>query len=294
MRNREITYYSLLDRENLSHIKEVADRTDPERFINLRFDLKWRPHLWVTPNNESFLDWIGHQTECTKIDFILREQIVSYVKKCGYGYEKNKSDFYQTFQAYKRWLDQTIFICKNEYHKTNNEVYAEVVAWCEDWQKEWLENHNPYSPNELEEKFKGLRIPLWQQFAGDVSTGREMVQIHELKTILQEHDFYKLDKVSHLDPDNRQELLKFICNNKLPYIIAMFDFLGFLSQLSKTHYPKKVDLYKKISKWLNSDKAGRAVKGNINSLSDNTAENKKRYTAHQYKQKVEKDYNSLF
>ncbi len=293
MRNRETTYYSLLDSANLCHIEEVADRTDPEAFINLKFDLKWRPHLWVTPNNESFLDWIGHQTECTKIDFILREQIVSYVKKCGYGYEKNKSDFYQTFQAYKRWLNQTIFICKNEYHKTNNEVYAEVVAWCEDWQKEWLEYHNPYSPDELEEKFKGLRIPLWQQLAGDVSTGREMVQIHELKTNLQEHDFYKLDKVSHLDPDNRQELLKIICNNKLPYNIAMFDYLGLLSQLSKTHYPKKVDLYKEISKWFNSDKAGRTVKGNINSLSDNTTEDKSRYTAHLHKEKVEIDFNRL-
>ncbi|RYE28466.1 MAG: hypothetical protein EOP48_33450 [Sphingobacteriales bacterium] len=84
-----------------------------------------------------------------------------------------------------------------------------------------------------------------------------------------------------------------IASNKLPYNIAMFSFLGFLERLEKNHYAAKYKMYKEISKWLNSDKEGRAVKANISSLLKNSSENKARYTAYKHKEAVQTDYQNI-
>jgi len=163
MKNREITYYSLLSSENLRHIENVADTMDAASFIALRFEEKWFCHLWIGANNEAFLSHISEQTDLQKIDKILGEQIKLYARKKGVGHEKNKGDFYGTYKACKDWLTHTIFICRNEYENTKNEVFAEAAKWCYDWQNEWLETFNPYSPMEEKELGKDLKTPLWQQ-----------------------------------------------------------------------------------------------------------------------------------
>lgn len=150
MANREITYYSLLSCTNLRHIESVADEMDEKAFFELGFEDKWFSHLWIDANNEAFLEYISFQTDLNKLDMILREQIKLYAKKQGEGYEQNKGDFYKTYKARKDWLNQTIFICKNEYNKTQKEVFNEICIWCIDWQNKWLETFNPYSqPNKI-------------------------------------------------------------------------------------------------------------------------------------------------
>ena len=163
MANREITYYSLLSSENLRHVEQLADTMDEQSFVELGFEQKWFHHLWIVPNNEAFLEYIKHQTDYTKLDMILGEQLKLYSRKKGIGYEQNKGDFHGTYKARKDWLNHTIFICKNEYNKTQNEVFNEVVKWCVEWQGEWLETFNPYSPTELKEMSKDLKKPLWEQ-----------------------------------------------------------------------------------------------------------------------------------
>ncbi len=164
MTNREITYYSLLSSENLRHIEQMADTMDEQSFVTLGFEQKWFHHLWIGANNEAFLEYISHQTDLTKLDMILGEQLKLYARKQGEGFEQDKGDFYGTYKARKDWLNHTIFICKNEYNKTQNEVFNEVVKWCVDWQNEWLETFNPYSPTERKEMNKDLKTPLWEQF----------------------------------------------------------------------------------------------------------------------------------
>lgn len=163
MANREITYYSLLSSANLRHIEQVADTMDEQSFVTLGFDQKWLWHLWIWANNEFFLEHISLQTDLTKLDMILGEQLKLYARKQGEGFEQDKGDFYGTYKARKDWLNHTIFICRNEYNKTRNEVFNEVVNWCIDWQKEWLETFNPYSPTERKELGKDLKTPLWEQ-----------------------------------------------------------------------------------------------------------------------------------
>lgn len=141
--NREITYYTLLNRSSQRHIEEMADTMPQEDFIKLEYEEKWLEHLWVTANNEAFLNHIRQIKDIVKLDYTLREQIKSYARKNGEGNEQHKGDLYHTYISRKNWLSQTIFICKDEYKKTTNEVFYEVVKWCESWQNEWLEHFNP-------------------------------------------------------------------------------------------------------------------------------------------------------
>lgn len=121
----------------------MADTMPQEEFVKLGYAEKWLEHLWVSANNEAFLIRISQIKDIVKLDYTLREQIKSYARKNGEGNEQHKGDLYSTYISRKNWLSQTIFICRDEYKKTSNEVFNEVVKWCESWQNEWLEHYNP-------------------------------------------------------------------------------------------------------------------------------------------------------
>jgi hypothetical protein len=197
MANREITYYSLLSSENLRHIEQTADTMDERSFVTLGFEQKWLHHLWIGANNEAFLERISHQTGLNKLDMILGEQLKLYARKQGEGYEQDKGDFYGTYRARKDWLKHTIFICTNEYNKTQNEVFNEVGKWCVDWKIEWLETFNPYNPTERKEMSEHLKTPLWEQLnEGEPNQQTDRLQ-PELKEALKTFDelFYNAELV---------------------------------------------------------------------------------------------------
>ena len=163
MTNREITFYSLSNPQNLWNIERIADTMDKETFVSLGYDEKWLYHLWIKPNNKAFLEIVSEKEDLNRLDLFLGEQLKLYSEKKGAGYEKDKGDFFKTFQALEDWLRHTVFICKKEFNKTSNEVYNEVVKWCTEWEKEYLSHHNPYSPHEIARMQKAMSKPLWQQ-----------------------------------------------------------------------------------------------------------------------------------
>lgn len=110
-----------------------------------------------------------------------------------------------------------------------------------------------------------------------------------LLNALNNYGFYKLDKVIKLSTEGQNDLTNMLLNNKLPYCIAMFEYLGFLRHLEKNYFPEKYKLYKEIALWFNSDKDGRTVKGNISSLVRPT----ERYTAYIHVKDAQNDYHSL-
>jgi len=118
-------------------------------------------------------------------------------------------------------------------------------------------------------------------------------KVEVLKDKLSEYGFFELEKIKLLSEQNQNLIINNISSNGLPYAIAMFDFLLFIPYLEKNHFDSKYKLNIEISKWFNSSKDGRAVKGNISSLLNNTTENKKRYTAHKHKETVVNDYEEL-
>lgn len=113
-----------------------------------------------------------------------------------------------------------------------------------------------------------------------------------IENSLTEYGFFDLETVKILSKANQCILITKI-SISLPYAIAMFEHLGFIKYLSQQHFGSKTELNKEIAKWFSSDKDGRAVKGNINVLSNNSKEDRSRFTAHLHKEKVKKDYEDL-
>lgn len=149
MKNREITFYSLLDTFQLRHIEEMADEMSVESFISLGFAEKWEHHLWIEANNKAFIERIKnvHVYDLRKLDRFLGEQLKLYTRKCGEGHEESNGDFYSTYQARSEWINHTVYLCKRElmfYNK--DQIFNEVIEWCAEWTKKWL---IPYvSPSE--------------------------------------------------------------------------------------------------------------------------------------------------
>lgn len=114
-----------------------------------------------------------------------------------------------------------------------------------------------------------------------------------LKEQLSQYGFFELEKVKTLSEQSKVSIIEKIAESGLPYAIAMFDYLQFIPYLEKKHFDSKYKLNRAVSKWFDSDKEGRAVKGNISSLLKNTTENKDRYTAYKHKENVIKDYELL-
>lgn len=110
---------------------------------------------------------------------------------------------------------------------------------------------------------------------------------------LSKYGFFELEKVKTLSEQSKVSIIEKIAESGLPYAIAMFDYLQYISYLEKKHFDSKYKLNREVSKWFDSDKEGRAVKGNISSLLKNTTENKDRYTAYRHKENVIKDFEQL-
>jgi len=115
----------------------------------------------------------------------------------------------------------------------------------------------------------------------------------KLKAELGKCGFFELPKVKQLSEPSKQSLVELISKNGLPYSIAMFEYLDFLKHIENEHFKTKYKLNKEVAQWFNSDKEGRAVKGNISSLSEYSKEDKSKYTAHTHKETVKTDYNKL-
>lgn len=114
-----------------------------------------------------------------------------------------------------------------------------------------------------------------------------------LKNQLIKYGFLEIDKLKELSEENVNKLFNNLYNNKLPYQIAMLDFLGFFNHLQNNYFINKIDMHKKVSEWFGKDKNGRTIRGNINSLTEHSEENKGRYTAHIHKQSVADFYDNL-
>lgn len=108
-----------------------------------------------------------------------------------------------------------------------------------------------------------------------------------------QYEFFALDKVNQLSEESQKKLFDLIIQNQMPYCIAMFDYLGFIAHINSKFTKTKSKTYVVIGKWFDSDKTGRAVKGNISTLNKISNEDRVKYTAHLHQKTVENDYQKL-
>ena len=139
-----------------------------------------------------------------------------------------------------------------------------------------------------ERAYKESQLRRYETLNGQIETkaerfGREVSQ----------YGFLDLPKVACLTEKSQAKLIQKIAGQKVPYAVAMFDYIEFIKHLQDNYFKTKDQLYRMISKLLCSDIDGRVVKGNIASLSGYSGENKKRYTAYQHTETVKNDYEAL-
>ncbi len=126
----------------------------------------------------------------------------------------------------------------------------------------------------------------------DYSFSKVEKKSDKLKNYLQEYGFFNIKMVTELNKENQEKLFQLICNNTLPYAIAMLDYLEFIKFLhEKKCFPTKINMHKKISVWFNTGE--RQIRGYINVLNENSKEDKGRYTSHKFNNQVKVDYLKL-
>jgi len=118
----------------------------------------------------------------------------------------------------------------------------------------------------------------------------------KLQLALLENGFLSLSKVRELNERSREELVKLICSNEVPYKIAMFDFLGFIDYFLNEYAATRTEMYEKFAGIFCAGirpVSVRTVQGNIIDLLKNPANRDPRYTASLHKEEVKKHYETL-
>ena len=110
-----------------------------------------------------------------------------------------------------------------------------------------------------------------------------------LREKLGELGFFDLPKVEQLSEIGKGKLIELIANNLMPFGIAMFDELGFLTSLDEREKNKGNANFKIAKLYNNKIKDGTNVKHLRNSL--NRASN--RYNAKEYRETVRNEYQKL-
>ena len=136
--------------------------------------------------------------------------------------------------------------------------------------------------NTLFEEFISSDISQMQPFPTE--TKAEM-----LKAKLGEYGFFELQMVKQLSEPNKQSLIVLISKKKMPYGIAMFDYLGFCEHLDFEQGPK-CKANKILARLYNEN-----VKDGTNArhLRESLIRANKRFKANEYKITVKKDYEKL-
>ena len=106
------------------------------------------------------------------------------------------------------------------------------------------------------------------------------------------YSFTELPKLKALTKRQVDILLTQMLGKQMPYIIAMLSFLEYDKHLRHQYTMTKEKIYKHVSVALNNV-APRQVKGNFLVLNQNSKEDTLRFTSHQFKDIVVKDYESI-
>jgi hypothetical protein len=238
------------------------------------------------------------QTKINRIEY-LNTYIEAYKEGERYFENEHKVSpnilYSDKAEQYVRDIHSNFFHIK---HQNDFEGWGSVKnQYPEYFTHKIVKNYGFYSGivNKLEEQIMAhpILFASLDKCEHKLTSKQNETKTEKIITELTKYGFFELDKVRCLSEPNKQILCESIITKGLPYSIALFEFLGFIKQLEKEHFNTKDKLNKEVSKWLNSDRNGRSVKGNISSLSENTTENKSKYTAHLHKENVKIDYKKL-
>ncbi len=199
----------------------------------------------------------------------------------------NGNDALRVIENYKKqyWFLDSVIIFEPVTDKLKRTLKRIDINISEKEINIELANYQKY----LQGKRENFYIQLINEIQG-LTTQQAENKSDKLNTQLSKYGFFELPKIKQLSEQNKQNLIDLIIKNKMPYGIAMFDFLGFCEYLDREQGTKyKADNI--LSKLFNEKaKDGTSAKHYRRSLIKSTSP---RYKAGDYKDIVQKDYKEL-
>jgi hypothetical protein len=104
--------------------------------------------------------------------------------------------------------------------------------------------------------------------------------------------FFQLEIIKSLNEEQVNKIIKLIETKDIPYIIALFDYLGLFDYLHNVNRFSKVAIFDLVSNTLKV--SNRIIKGNYYVLIPGSQENKNRYTSYLEKELVQSDLEKIF
>ncbi len=129
-----------------------------------------------------------------------------------------------------------------------------------------------------------------EQFREFLNYSEQELLVDPFRQNLEKLGFFELPMIKSLPADAEQKLLNLLSFSKIPYLMAFFEYVGFLKHLEAL-YSTKNKIYENIAKSFGLK--FRNVKGNILTLNPYSEENRKIYTAWLHKERVAEDYQRL-
>jgi len=120
---------------------------------------------------------------------------------------------------------------------------------------------------------------------------KQETKADRLKVELTKYGFFELPKVQALSELNQNKLIELLGSKGMPYSMAMFKHLEYITYLNRVHFNTSKNRDKEIANWFG--KAQRTIKGNILVLNSKSTEDRSRYTSDQFIEIVKTDYEKL-
>lgn len=141
MESKDTVYYILLNKEvrdKVVNMYEALSNSDRKKKERVKI---WNKHLYFKENNRAFLDQLLDIDDIHDIKLYMLVQLVMYTKNFLEKY---------TYDYMIKWLEQTEFLCNNEFSQTNKQIYNVALEWCKSFKENDLnefnsENFNPDS-----------------------------------------------------------------------------------------------------------------------------------------------------
>jgi hypothetical protein len=150
MKRKQTVYYVLANIDAREKAIKMYDAlTDSKRILKEEVPI-WNKHLYIKDNNRAFLDQLLEINDIQDVKRYLFLQMALYTKNFLEKY---------TYDNIINWLEQTEFLCTNEFNQTNKQIYNVAIEWCKNFKENDLEELNLESSTPDSLKNTSLKKP---------------------------------------------------------------------------------------------------------------------------------------
>lgn len=261
----------------------------------------YNPGLYALMTFDKFKDDLDQEVHTYDFEKEYSAGFQIGLKSLKKEYGIRKTDFHDP--AKQDLLKERINYILHEREYINGQAGLLRVKTC--FPPVWIEGKNIYDHGKHNGLLHSIAL-LEQNFGKDFIKPQEDIadpgpqsniellpsKADRINEAITEYGFFELDKIKQLSAEGRKEIITLIAKHKVPYQIAMLDFLGFISSIELNYFKTKGERDNSLNKMLLHNNP-RHIKGNILVLDEYSKEDRTRYTAHKHKEIVQEHYHKL-